>query len=308
MKIVITGVYGFIGFSVARKLLEQGHEVIGLERISNSISEKTERIKILHGLPGFNVYDVDISDLNAVKRLLLPLDFDLILHLAGQYSKPYTEDVMLRFIDGNVRSWVNIMHIAHLKKIKRVVYASSTHVPEKEEPANLYGATLKFREIASRTYNGMGIQTVAIRYSTTYGPYMREDSPQAQIMKKIYKGSPINVKTGAFGGAYSWVNIIDAVEITVRALFIDFDFDHLQVTAVANDNAQPLRRCVELVEKYSGLKANLVGEYPDIEIGRKPEKQLNELKQYLDYTPLIDSDSGIKLYVDWYLSKGKASY
>lgn len=305
MKILVTGVYGFIGFSVARRLLDLGHEVIGIERITNSKSEKTERIKLLEGRAGFTVYDSDLSNFNKTKELLMALDFDLVLHLAGQYSVPYSEDAVLSFVDGNVRSWVHIMHIAHLKKIKRVVYASSTHVPESEDPANMYGATLKFREIASRTYNGMGIQTVAIRYSTTYGPYMRADSPQAQIMKLVYHQKEINLESGAFSGAYSWVHISDAVEITIRALLNEVKTDHVIVTAVANEESQSLRRCLQLVEEYSGKKAVTKGNYPEIPDGRKPEKQLAELKEQFGYVPQVDARTGIKEYVDWYLSEGK---
>ena len=305
MKILVTGVYGFIGFSVARKLLDMGHEVIGLERITNSKSEKTERIKLLEGRLGFSVYDIDLSNFKKTKELLMSIDFDIILHLAGQYSVPYSEDAVLNFVDGNIRSWVHIMHITHIKGVKRVVYASSTHVPENEEQKNMDGETLKYREMASRTNNGMGIQTVAIRYSTTYGPYMRADSPQAQIMKLVYHHKEINLESGAFGGAYSWVHISDAVEITIRALFCELKSDHVKVTAVANEEAQSLRRCVELIEEYSGKKAITKGRYPNIPEGRKPEKQLAELKEQLDYIPRIDSRTGIKEYVDWYLAEKK---
>lgn len=303
MKILVTGVYGFIGFSVARRLLDLGHEVIGIERITNSKSEKTERIKLLEGRAGFTVYDIDLSNFKKTKELLMHLDFDRVLHLAGQYSVPYSEDAVLSFVDGNIKSWVHIMHIAYLKGVNRVVYASSTHVPENEEPTNMYGASLKFREIASRTYNGMGIQTVAIRYSTTYGPYMRADSPQAQIMKLIYHQKEINLESGAFGGAYSWIHITDAVEITIRALLNELKSYHVRLTAVANEEAQCLRRCVELVEEYTGKKALAKGKYPDIMEGTKPEKQLAEIKEELDYVPQIDSRTGIKEYVEWYLAE-----
>lgn len=305
MKVLVTGVYGFIGFSVARRLLELGHEVIGIERITNSKSEKKERIKLLEGRACFTVYDLDLSNFKKTKELLMALDFEIVLHLAGQYSVPYSEDAVLSFVDGNVRSWVHIMHIAHLKRVKRVVYASSTHVPESEDPTNMYGATLKFREIASRTYNGMGIQTVAIRYSTTYGPYMRTDSPQAQIMKLIYHQKEINLESGAFGGAYSWVHITDAVEITIRALLNELKSDHVRVTAVANEEAQCLRRCVELIEEYTGKKAITKGAYPSVSPGKKPEKKLAEIKENLDYVPQIDSGTGIKEYVNWYLAEKK---
>jgi UDP-glucuronate 4-epimerase len=308
VKVLVTGVYGFIGFSVAQRLLELGHEVIGIERITNSKSEKNARIKILHGKPGFSVYDLDLSDFEATKRLLMAINFHAVLHLAGQYSKPYTEETMLRFIDGNIRTWTHLMHIAHLKKIPRVVYATSTHVPLSGYPTNMYGATLMFREIASKTYNDMGINTVAIRYATTYGPYMRADSPPAQIMEKIYTKKEIDLESGAFGGSYSWVHIDDAVEITIRALFRKLPKEHIQITALANELPQNLETCVRLIESYSGIKAVTKGKYPELQIPKLPIEQITQLKEVFDYVPKVNIRDGMKSYVDWYLHEGKAAY
>lgn len=305
MKVLVTGVYGFIGFSTAKRLLEMGHEVVGVERISNSVSEKNERIRLLKDQPGFSVCDLDMSDFNATKNTLMKLDFDLVLHLAGQYSKPYSEETMIRFVDGNVRTWVHLMHIAQLKKIPRVVYASSTHVPLTGYPTNMYGATLAFRDIASKTYNAMGVKTVAIRYSTTYGPYMRDDSPPAQIMKKIHKKKQIDLESGAFGGSYAWVNIADAVEITIRALFNDLDTDHVQITALANEAPQNLGTCIDLVEKFSGLKAVTKGVRPSLPEPKIPQAQLDLIKDTFGFVPKVGIVEGMREYVAWYMQAAK---
>ena len=308
MTVLVTGVYGFIGFSVAKKLLEQGHTVIGLERLSNAISEKKPRQAILEKQKNFKVFDIDLTNFQATKNLLIPLKFDTIVHLAGQYSKAYSEEIMLRFIDGNVRTWMHLMHIAYMKGIKRVVYASSTFVPPTGITTSMYGATLMFREIASPTYNKMGIETVAIRYSTTYGPYMRADSPAAQVMSKIYKKRPINAEGGGFGNAYSWVYIDDAVEITLRSLTYSLPTQHVCVTACANDTARDLETCTHLIEQYSGIPAIIQGTYPPIGIQKKPHAQLEELQTILQYNPAITLPEGIKDYVSWYLKTGKEYY
>lgn len=308
MKVLVTGVYGFIGFSVAMRLLGLGHEVVGIEKLSNAISEKSARQKILEWQDGIRVYDLDMSDFERTKKLLLSLDFDCILHLAGQYSKPYSEDMLLRFIDGNIRTWAHLMHIATLKKIPRVVYATSTHVPLVGYPTNMYGATLMFREIASKTYNDMGIQTVAIRYSTTYGPFMRADSPPAQMMKKVFRKIPVDAMSSSFAGAYSWVYIADAVELTIRALTHELPTDHVQITAMANELPQNLATCLRLIEKYSGMQAIIRGEFPALKTPKLPEKQLEEMKRIFDFVPEWTLERGIEEYVRWYLADGKESY
>lgn len=308
MKVLVTGVYGFIGFSVARRLLELGHEVIGIERITNSKSEKSARIKILYGQPGFSVYDLDLSDFEATKKTLMSLDFDLILHLAGQYSKKYSEDVMLSFIDGNIRSWTHIMHIALLKKIPRVVYATSVNVPLFGYPKHMYGATLMFREIASKTYNNMGIKTVAIRYGTTYGPYMRADSPPAVAMAKIYKNKIVDLNEKPFLSLYELVYIDDAVELTIRALFYKTDKDHIQITAVSNEPPQTLITVAKLIEEFSDIEFKIKGSPLKIEKGKLPEKQLEEMKKIFDFVPKVNFINGMKTYVSWYLKEGYKDY
>lgn len=308
MRVLVTGVYGFIGFSVARRLLELGHEVIGIERISNSISEKEARIKILHGQPGFSVYDLDLSDFEATKKLLMTINFHAVLHLAGQYSKPYTEETMLRFIDGNIRTWTHIMHIAHLKKILRVVYATSTHVPLSGYPTNMYGATLMFREIASKTYNNMGIKTVSIRYATTYGPYMRIDSPPAVAMATIYKNKIIDLNEKPFTGLYELVHIDDAVELTIKALFHKIDKDHTQITAVSNEPPQTLITGAKLIKEFSGINFKIKGTPSKTERTTLPEVQLTEMKEIFDFIPKVNFRDGMKTYVDWYMKEGYKEY
>lgn len=307
MKVLVTGCYGFIGYSVTHALLNQGHSVIGVDRVANAISEKGPRIASLKKAKGFTFLDADLSAFGPMRAALLKADFDSIVHLAGQYSKPYTEDVMIRYLEGNVLGWTYLMHVAHLKGIRRVVYASSTHVPAVGEPTNLYGATLKYREIASPTFNGMGIETVAIRYSMTYGPYMRADSPPAQIMRKLHKGQEINVDGEQFRYGYAWIYIDDAVELTIRALTAELPTPHVTLTAVADDYAQDLGTCVRNLEKATGIKANIKGKYQTVP-AHKPEAEIEANWHALKYRPTVKAEEGLKRYGEWYLTEGHKWY
>jgi len=299
MTVLVTGCFGFIGFSVSKRLLELGHKVIGVDKVSNAVSEKAARIAILKKQPNFNFLDLDLSELGPIRAALLKLDFDYVIHLAGQYSKTYTEEVMVRYLQGNVLTWTYLMHIAHLKNIKRVVYASSTHVPSSGKPTNLYGATLAYREIAAPTFNLMGVETVAIRYSMTYGPYMREDSPPAQVLKYVRAGKIVDLNDDRYTFPYSWVYIDDAVTMTILALTAKLPESHVTLTAVADDRVQTLADCVRYIQEFGKFSVKLSGPTSDYNSFAKPQKELDEIKNILDYVPAVDAREGMRRYLEW---------
>ena len=113
--VLITGVYGFLGYSTAVRLLERGNKVIGLDRTTNAKSEKSPRIQNLAKYPNFKFYDVDLSNFNEVKVLFDFLQFDRIMHFAAQYAVKHTTESMQSYIKSNIAAYANLIELTRLK-------------------------------------------------------------------------------------------------------------------------------------------------------------------------------------------------
>jgi UDP-glucuronate 4-epimerase len=306
-KILITGCYGFIGYSVAVRLLKQGHIIYGLDKVQEAISPKGTRIQNLSKFPNFHFYDVNLVNFEQTKTLLNMLDFDHVIHLAGQYSVAYSTKNMLSFIDGNIKSWMHVMDCAKTKKINRVLYASSTFVQDGLIPTSMYGATLEFRERAANVYSAsFDMETVGIRFGSTYGPYVRPDVGIYIVANKLWDGVPINVNEGGFKYKVGFLYIADAVEVVLRLLDKPLPKKHNVFTVVANDNVRDMGEILDLLEKYSGKKADRVGTFVPLPTGYVPTERMLPLKEVIDYMPHTTLEQGVKKFAEWF-GKRKAA-
>jgi UDP-glucuronate 4-epimerase len=306
-KVLITGCYGFIGYSVAVHLLKQGHTVYGLDKVQEAISPKSVRIQNLSKFTNFHFHDVNLINFEQTKTLLNMIDFDHVIHMAGQYSVAYSSSSMLSFIDGNIRSWMHVMDCAKKKKIKRVIYASSTFVQDGMIPTSMYGATLEFRERAANVYSAsFDMETVGLRFGSTYGPYIRPDVGIYIISNKLWDGIPINVEEGGFKYKSGFLYIADAVEVVVRLLDKPLPQKHNVFTVVANDRVRDLGEILELIEKYSGKQSNRVGTYTQLEPGYIPTERMLPLKDVINYMPHTTIEEGVKKFAEWFGKRKEA--
>ena len=156
MKIVITGSAGFIGFSLAKYLLEKKIEVIGIDNINDyySVKLKKERIKVLKKFKNFSFFKADLTNNNKIEKFFYKKKIYAIYHLAAQAGVRYSVDFPRKYIDSNINGFFNILELAKNKKIKKFFYASSSSVygnskffPLKEKlnlyPTNTYSLTKK---------------------------------------------------------------------------------------------------------------------------------------------------------------------
>jgi UDP-glucuronate 4-epimerase len=298
--VLITGVYGFIGFSVALRLLKEGAIVYGIDKVEDAISPKKPRIQALTKFPNFHFHDVNLTNFEQTRTLLSMLRFDHIIHLAGQYSVTYNTKNMLSFIDGNVRSYMHIMDCAQKKGINRVLYASSTYVTD-NIPTSLYGATLEFRERAANVYSStFGIETVGLRFGSTYGPYVRPDTGIYIIAKKLWEGEPINVESGGFNRKVSFLYIGDAVEVILRLLDSPLPRKYNIFTLIANDQPRDLGEILTLLEKYGGKEAKRIGAYSPEPSRDACRDKIDPLRAVINYVPQTPLEEGMKKFVEWF--------
>lgn len=304
MRVLITGCHGFIGFSLALRLLQEGHTVIGIDRPRDARHDKGPRINLLQSFERFTCHEIDLSDYQATHHLLGTFQFDHLVHLAGQYSVAYSTPNLLSFIDGNLRSFLHVMDCARLKGMRRVVYASSTFVMDDQLPRSMYGATLEFRERAAHVYSDQfGIETVGLRFGSTYGPHIRPDVGVYQIIRKLVAGEPIKVDEGGFKYTSGMLYIDDAVDVLMACLGVELKQKHNVFTVVAHERVASLTTILALMEKHTGLKTKRIGQTQDGPRGYTPTVKLQPLKDALGFVPSTTLEVGIQKFCDWYLEQ-----
>lgn len=157
MKILVTGVAGFIGFNLSKFLLEKKIKIIGLDNINNYYSTKLKKDRLiqLKKFNNFEFYKIDLRDIKKIDKIFIKHKFDAIFHFAAQAGVRYSVDHPRKYIDSNINGFFNILEKVRTKKIKKFFYASSSSVygdsksfPLKEKnllfPTNTYSLSIKF--------------------------------------------------------------------------------------------------------------------------------------------------------------------
>jgi len=208
MKILVTGVAGFIGMHSAKKLLDDGHEIIGIDNLNDyyDVTLKEDRLKLLEGYKNFRFLKLDIKDQKDVVDLFKKESPQRVLHLAAQAGVRYSIQNPYVYIDSNIQGFINILEGCRAIKTEHLVFASSssvyggnTTVPFSEHdnvdhPVSLYGATKKANELMAHTYSHLyQIPTTGLRFFTVYGPWGRPDMSPMLFTKAILADEPIQV-------------------------------------------------------------------------------------------------------------------
>lgn len=223
MKILVTGTAGFIGFYLAKRLLEDGHEVVGLDSINDyyDVRLKYGRLRetgieesaVEYGkevrsgkYPGYRFVKLDLTDGERLDALLGRERFDVVVNLAAQAGVRYSLENPRAYVDSNVVGFLNVLEGCRHHGVGHLVYASSSsvyglnaNVPFKEDssiahPVSLYAATKKGNELMAHVYSHLfGIPTTGLRFFTVYGPWGRPDMSPHLFTSAILEGRPIKV-------------------------------------------------------------------------------------------------------------------
>ena len=328
-KILLTGAAGFIGYHVAKQLLEQGYQVIGLDNINNyyDIDLKQARINNLSGQPSFVFEKIDIADkdkLNTFVELYKP---SIVIHLAAQAGVRYSIENPTAYIESNLVGFANILEIARNFEIEHLIYASSSSVygankkipfsesDSVDHPVSLYAATKKSNELMAHTYSNLyNIPTTGLRFFTVYGPWGRPDMAYFSFTKSIYEGKPINVfNNGNMERDFTYID--DIVEGIIRLIdkipesHNDWDYKNpdpatsfapYRIFNIGNNQPVKLLDFISILEKLIGKEAkkNFLPMQPgDVKTTYANIERLQKLTGFKPQTPL---NEGLKKFVDWY--------
>jgi UDP-glucuronate 4-epimerase len=327
--ILVTGAAGFIGYHVARRLLEGGRAVIGLDNLNAYYDPtiKDGRLSELAKFPGFRFVKLDLADRAGMAALFAEHRFAHVVHLAAQAGVRYSLIDPHAYIDSNLVGFTNILEGCRHNGCRHLLYASSssvygsnTHMPfsthdNVDHPLSLYGATKKANELMAHSYSHLfKLPTTGLRFFTVYGPWGRPDMAMWIFAKAIMAGEPIRLfNHGKMRRDFTYVD--DIVESIVRLIALPPSGNPAwsgdrpdpgsssapwRVYNIGNNNPVELLDVVDLLEKSIGKKA--IRELAPMQPGDVPATyaDVDDLMRVADFKPSTPIGEGIARFIAWY--------
>ncbi|MFA5853740.1 MAG: NAD-dependent epimerase [Patescibacteria group bacterium] len=330
---LVTGAAGFIGFHVAKRLLDRGDAVIGVDNLNDyyDVSLKEARLAQLTSYPNFRFAKLNIADRAGMKALFENEAFETVIHLAAQAGVRYSLINPEAYIDSNLVGFGHILEGCRQKKVAHLVYASSSSVYGAntvtpfsvqhgvDHPVSLYAATKKSNELMAHSYSHLyALPTTGLRFFTVYGPWSRPDMAMYSFTKAILEGKPIDVfNHGKMERDFTYID--DIVEGVVRAAeripaaseLVEKDrhpgISHApyRVYNIGNNQPVELGRFIELLEEKLGVKAEK--RYLPMQAGDvlATYADVDDLMRDVDFRPSTPLEEGIEKFVEWYLAYHK---
>jgi UDP-glucuronate 4-epimerase len=326
-KFFITGSAGFIGFHVARKLLDIGNEVIGYDSINDyyDTNLKESRIEILKRYKTFQFVKADLCESKKLEAIFDNEQFEAVIHLAAQAGVRYSLENPRAYVDSNIVGFVNILECCRKYHVKHLIYASSssvyglnTKLPFSENdsvdhPASLYAATKKSNELMAHTYSHLfGLPTTGLRFFTVYGPWGRPDMAIFKFTKSILEGKPIDVyNNGNMKRDFTYID--DIVNGIVRVVDVvpknnpENDYSNpatskspFRIFNIGNNKSVELMNVISILETILGKKAII--NFLPMQAGDVLETyaDISSLHETVDFQPVTDIETGIRRFVEWF--------
>ena len=326
MKVLVTGAAGFIGYSLAQRLLARGDIVIGIDCVNDyyDVRLKEARVERLREAGGnrFTFHRQDFADMAGLTESLEGVAFDRIVHLGAQAGVRYSIENPHAYVQANLVGHLNLLEVARHREVEHMVYASSSSVyggntklpfaveDRVDHPLSLYAATKKADELMSETYAHLyRLPLTGLRFFTVYGPWGRPDMMMWIFTKKILAGDPIPVFN--HGDMYRDFTYIDDIISGVIASLDNPPPDDGQEKAggsfkphrlynIGNHKSEHLMKVVEILEAECGKKAtvDLLPMQPgDV---RQSFADIEAISRDLGYQPTTSIDVGVPNFVRWY--------
>lgn len=329
MKYLVTGVAGFIGMHVAKRLLERGDLVVGVDNLSDyyDTSLKSSRLNLLSNYQDFKFIQGDLVNRDLVSDLFAVEKFDGVVHLAAQAGVRYSVSNPYTYGDSNLTSFLNILECCRNAKIGHLVYASSSSVygnnkitpfsegDRVDHPVSLYAATKRANELMAYSYSHLyGLPATGLRFFTVYGPWGRPDQSIFLFVKAILDNQPIQIfNEGLMWRDFTYID--DIVEGVVRVLdkpampSADYDskfpLPHIsespfRIFNIGNNEPVLLLDLIDIIEASLNIKAEKC--FMPMQIGdvSKTLANVDALEAWVAFKPSTTIRQGINNFIDWY--------
>jgi UDP-glucuronate 4-epimerase len=318
LKILITGVAGFIGMHTAKQLLEEGHEIVGIDNLNSyyEVELKKSRLnKLSKDNYDFIFQKLEITDTEKVSSLFEKFKFDLVIHLAAQAGVRYSIQNPYKYIDTNVKGFLNILESCKEFKIDKLIYASSSSVygngkqksfsenDNTDHPISIYGATKKSNELMAFTYaNLYKIKIIGLRFFTVYGPWGRPDMALFKFTNAILTDNEINIfNEGKLIRDFTYVS--DVTE-SISRLIDKIDNGSIKnkhhIYNIGSENPISIMKYINTLEKVIGKPAKKIFLPEQLGDVLKTSSNSTNLYNLIDYKPKTNIEKGIANFVEWF--------
>lgn len=320
MKILVTGVAGFIGYHTANRLISKDIQVVGIDNMNNyyDVDLKNARLSEIINKKNFTFKKIDFAEKYAVNELFKQESFSHVIHLGAQAGVRYSIENPQTYIDSNITGFLNILEASKSYQIEHLIYASSSSVyglnaNEKfkiNEPTSsqisMYAASKKSNEVMAHVYSNLyNLPTTGLRFFTVYGPWGRPDMAPIIFANAISNNEPINIfNYGNHERDFTYIDdIVDGIVSSINIVPETDRFDNKIPYRIYNlGNGKPIKLMafINLLEKnfQKQAKKNMLPmQEGDVE---RTSADITASTNNLNYKPSTAIAEGVELFVEWY--------
>ena len=327
--ILITGTAGFIGFHMARRCLESGYRVIGIDNVNAYYDPqiKEDRLQVLQSWDAFEFHRVSLEDRQAISKIFRDTSFDRVVHLAAQAGVRYSLTNPFAYTQSNIEGTLTILEGCRAQRVPHLIYASSSSVyglnttqpfgtsHSTDHPVSLYAATKKANEMMAHCYSHLyQLPTTGLRFFTVYGPWGRPDMALFRFTKAIFAGEPLEVYNGGrMKRDFTYVDdIVSAMVLLLdRIPAPDPAWDPAnpdpaissapyRLHNIGNHQPTELSRFIEVLEKTIGKPAILTPMPMQPGDVLETFADVSSLQREIGFAPSTSVEEGVARFVAWY--------
>lgn len=328
-KVLVTGAAGFIGFHLAKRLLDDSCQVVGVDNVNPyyDVTLKEARLQELKKERNFTFIKLDLAERKQLQDLFARTGFDVVVNLAAQAGVRYSLENPHAYVDSNLVGFVNLLESCRHHAVRHLVFASSSSVygantampfsvhHNVDHPVSLYAATKKANELMAHTYSHLyRLPCTGLRFFTVYGPWGRPDMALFLFTRAILQNKPIQVYNhGKMQRDFTYID--DIIEGVVRvmgrlpAANPDWSGDApdpgtssapYKIYNIGNNNPVELIKFIEVIEAALGKQATK--QFMDLQPGDVVATYANvdDLMQDVGFKPATPIEDGVARFVEWY--------
>lgn len=313
-KILVTGCAGFIGSHLTKRLLSEGHQVVGIDNLNSyyDVELKNDRLKWIGSSSHFKFQKIDLQNKSALSDLFKSESFEWVVHLAAQAGVRYSLTNPQAYIESNIHGFFNVLECCRQQKPERLIYASSSSVygnastmPLREDmntdnPISLYAASKKSNEVMASSYGHLfGLTAVGLRFFTVYGPWGRPDMAPFLFTKSLFAKERIKLfESGNLKRDFTYID--DIVEGILRCLKKDLPQKENTILNIGCSSPVVVKDFLARLESITGIQAQI--ESAPMQPGdvRETFASVDRLAELTGYRPKVQLAEGLKNFVSWY--------